>query len=229
MSESGIDCLSAARTPLRSRVTAISNPAICLPSASKKKMFVCPTATPIMYTRRDERTTALAMAGSATSTSLMSAGRSMATDFPIPSGMKRDVASLAATWTTGTRASAAIVAVWTRLEAVRSAASETVRISGPVVMSVSSPRVSPARIAADAEAHDVDAAARRAAVVVGLVVLGGVRDRAQRQRQRADALRQRQRLRLAGRQFERRGLADDDLLAALLLDVLVDREHAHIG
>ena len=48
MSASGSVCLSAARTPLRSRVTAMSKPAICLPLASKKKMLVCPTVTPIM-------------------------------------------------------------------------------------------------------------------------------------------------------------------------------------
>ena len=41
-------------------------------------------------------------------------------------------------------------------------------------------------------------------------------------------LRQRQRFGLARRQFERRGLADHDLLAVLLLDVLVDRQHADV-
>ena len=40
---------------------------------------------------------------------------------------------------------------------------------------------------------------------------------------------ERQRLGLARREFERRGLADDDALAVLFLDRLVDREHPYVG
>src|SRR5690349_19774156 len=53
-------------------------------------MLVCPTATPIRYARLDVRTTALAILGSATSTSLVSRGRSITTDLPIPSWTKRE-------------------------------------------------------------------------------------------------------------------------------------------
>src|SRR3954447_7700887 len=49
--------------------------------------------------------TALAILGSATSTSLTSRGKSMTTDLPTPIGTKRTVASLAAIVTTGARAS----------------------------------------------------------------------------------------------------------------------------
>ena len=45
--------------------------------------------------------TALAILGSATSTSLMSRGRSITTDLPIPSGTKRELASLPTSWITG--------------------------------------------------------------------------------------------------------------------------------
>ena len=41
--------------------------------------------------------------------------------------------------------------------------------------------------------------------------------------------RERERLGLPRREFERGGLADDHALAVLLLDRLVDREHAHVG
>src|SRR5213079_3131931 len=61
-------------------------------------MLVCPTATPIRYARRVERTTALANFGSATSTSLMSRGRSITTDLPMPSCTKRDEESEPTTW-----------------------------------------------------------------------------------------------------------------------------------
>ncbi len=52
---------------------------------------------------------------------------------------------------------------------------------------------------------------------------------AQRKRKRADLTRQRQRLGLLLRQFERRGLADHDLLAVLFVDGLIDREHPHVA
>src|SRR6185312_8240743 len=161
----------------------------------------------------------------------MSSGRSMATDLPTPSGMKREVASLAATRTTEVGTSAPLAAVVARLEAASIAASVTVRISEPVVMSVSSPRSLPRRHgAADAEANDVDGAAGLGLRVgVGLVGGGGVSDAAQRQRQRAQTLTHGQRFRLRGREFERRGLADHDALSVLFRDVLVDRQDADIG
>ncbi len=84
--------------PSISRVTAISKPAICLPSLSKKNTLVWPTVLPMMKARRDERTTALAIFGSATSTSLMSRGRSMTTDLLTPRLTGCDWESLAATW-----------------------------------------------------------------------------------------------------------------------------------
>src|SRR5579864_5496685 len=66
----------------------------------------------------------------------MSAGRSMTTDLPMPSGMKREVASLAATWITGTRASAATVgADGARPAPETSAASAVARIEVLMAMS----------------------------------------------------------------------------------------------
>ena len=57
----------------------------------------------------------------------------------------------------------------------------------------------------------------------------GVGDAAQRQRQAvAHLLGDGQDLRLLRRQLERRGLADDDLLAVLLLDGLIDGEDADV-
>ena len=76
----------------------------------------------------------------------MSAGRSMATDLPTPSGMKRDVASLAATWMTATGVSAACSGLMgARPAPASSAASDAVRINVfvaqcPVGMSLRSPR-----------------------------------------------------------------------------------------
>src|SRR6185295_16035502 len=51
---------------------------------------------------------------------------------------------------------------------------------------------------------------------------------AQRERERAELTRERERLGLAWRQFERRGLADHDLLAVLLAERLVDRQDADV-
>ena len=49
------------------------------------------------------------------------------------------------------------------------------------------------------------------------------------QRQRAELLRKRQRFRLARQKLKCCSLADDDLLAVFLFDVLIDRENAHIA
>jgi len=46
ISEAGSACLMALRMPLRSRLTAMSKPAIWWPSASKKKMFGLPYGRP---------------------------------------------------------------------------------------------------------------------------------------------------------------------------------------
>src|SRR5712692_2522260 len=74
--------------------------------------------------------TALAIFGSATSTSLMSRGRSITTDVPIPSGTNWEPLSLAATWITGARGSAAGARpVAANPKAVINATSSAVRIS----------------------------------------------------------------------------------------------------
>ncbi len=70
---------------------------------------------------------------------------------------------------------------------------------------------------------------RPAALVGRRRVVVGVEQAAQRERQRSGLARQRERLGLARAQLERRGLADHHALAVLLLDRLVDREHAHVG
>ncbi len=79
---------------------------------------------------------------------LMSAGRSMATDLPMPSGMNRDVASLAATWMTGTCCGSAAVAgaIGANPAQASNAASDAPRINALIVksplvsMSPTSPR-----------------------------------------------------------------------------------------
>ena len=48
MSSFGSTCLSAERMPLRSRITAMSRLAICLPWASKMKTLVWPCLMPMM-------------------------------------------------------------------------------------------------------------------------------------------------------------------------------------
>src|ERR1035441_8935894 len=148
----------------------------------------------------------------------------------MPSGMRREGPSLAATLSTGTRASAANTgADGARPVAITSAASAAARIEVLIAMSpFPLARSFRCRHCAYAKADDVHAAA--ALVVVGLrLVTRRVADAAQRQRQRTELLRERQRFGLGRRQFERRGLADHDLLAVFLLHVLVDRQHADIG
>src|SRR4051812_47005355 len=105
----------------------------------------------------------------------MSAGRSIATDLPMPSGMKREVASLAATLMTGTWASAPVAgAIGARLVPSNSAASAAVRISVLVARVVLAMSLSPLarssrhRCRADAEADDVHTAGAAVILVVGL-------------------------------------------------------------
>src|SRR5664279_1089262 len=83
---------------------------------------------------------------------------------------------------------------------------------------------------ADAKADDIDGIALARILVIGRrFLLRCVGHAAQRQRQRADLLRKHQGFGLAGAEFKRGGLADDDLLAVFLLDILVDRQHADIA
>src|SRR5450759_376096 len=147
----------------------------------------------------------------------MSAGRSMATDLPMPSGMKREVPSLAAILSAGTRASAANTGTdGARPVAITSAASAAARIEVLIAMSpFPLARSFRCRHCAYAKTNNVHAGA--ALVVVGLRrVTRRVGDAAQRQRQRAELLGKRQRFGLGRRQFERRGLADHDLLSVFL-------------
>src|SRR5664279_1369719 len=151
----------------------------------------------------------------------MSAGRSMATDLPMPSGMKRDVASLAATWMTcvwcGSAACAAFIGakVGAMPAPASKAASDVARINVLIAqcpaMCLRSPNSLIAcsfrcRLRAHAKTDDVDGVFLARGVVhdIGFRSVG---DAAQRQRQRAALLRQHQRFGLARREFERRGLA----------------------
>src|SRR5262245_38762736 len=86
------------------------------------------------------------------------------------------------------------------------------------------------RRAGDAVTNDTDAGAPAAALVVGRLwsVSAGVDEAAQRQRELAHRARKHEPFGLLRRQFERRGLADDDALVALLLDGLIDREDAYV-
>src|SRR5271169_293980 len=109
----------------------------------------------------------------------MSAGRSMATDLPIPSGTKREVPSLAATLSTGTRASAASDrAGGAKPAATTRAASAATRIE--VLMAMSPfPLARSFRIRhrTHAKSDDVDAGAAPAHWVLGLrPVAAGVGD-----------------------------------------------------
>src|ERR1700684_4617161 len=107
--------------------------------------------------------TALAIFGSATSTSLTSRGRSRTTDLPTPSGTKREVASLAAIATTGTRGSLgagppATTGVTTPPNAPNRATKLTERISAWDGM-CGAPFLFRRRGRGDAEANHIDAGA----------------------------------------------------------------------
>ena len=81
----------------------------------------------------------------------------------------------------------------------------------------------------DAEADHVDAACARPLCRRHRRFAGVIDHAAQRERQRAELARKREGLGLARREFQGRGLADHNLLAVLVLDGLIDGEHAHIG
>src|SRR6478672_11018658 len=150
----------------------------------------------------------------------MSAGRSIATDLPTPSGTKLALASLEVTFNTGTRefntgtresAAPAGTSGASAAPNIRPT-SAAVRISAAVDMSTSL-RSSRCDHRAHAETHHIDGVAL-ALVVFGFDCrLAGVGDAAQRERQRAGLPRQRYNFHLAGR----------------LLELLVDRQHADVG
>src|SRR5262249_43802786 len=176
--------------------------------------------------------TALAVVGSATSTSLMSRGSSITTDLPTPSGTKREVASPATSWITGTDGSAAgAMPAAANPSAMIAATSSVVRIS--VAFAIKVPLVSSRllrRRRADAKPDHVDGAAALVGIVFGADVrIVEVDDAAQRERQHAHELGTGERLGLIWRELERCRLADDDALAVLFLDRLLDRWHAHVG
>src|SRR5262245_29533738 len=84
---------------------------------------------------------------------------------------------------------------------------------------------------ANSETNHVDAAPPSAVIGHGFrfVLLVEVDDAAQRERERALLPRQRQRLGLPWRELERCSLADHHSLAVLLLDGLINRQHAYVG
>src|SRR5581483_9860334 len=192
-------------------------------------MFVCPTATPIMLTRREERITALAILGSATSTSFTSPGRSMATDLPMPSAMKRAPASLSAICVVATYFSAAIAAEFSAVAApsMRSAR-QAMRIGAFDIIPLVPVFLSWRRHRADTEANHVDGISLALVGIVGLA-FAGVGDAAQRERQRAALARNSDKLRLGGRELQHRRLADDHFLPVLLLELLIDRQYANVA
>src|SRR5437588_12756749 len=124
------------------------------------------------------------MGGSATSTSLMSRGRSMTTDLPTPRGTKRALASLPTSSITGRFPSAA--GDWCRAarkDAMVAMTSSVVRISVgfDIVVSliVDSFR---RRYAGDTEAHHVHASPAARAIIVVYTLAREVSDAAQRER-----------------------------------------------
>src|SRR5690242_11513697 len=153
----------------------------------------------------------------------MSAGRSIAIDFPMPSGTNRDVPSLAATWMTGARLSAANAGVNADAASITANRVRVQLVMSRVLEAISSRRGR--RV--DPEANDVDAGAAGIALVIGVFGIG-IGDAAQRQRNGAELLRQCERFCLTRSELKRRGLADHDLLPVLFLDGLVDGEHANV-
>src|ERR1700737_4777983 len=130
--------------------------------------------------------TALAILGSATSTSLMSRGRSMTTDLPTPSGTNCEAASLATTLIAGARGSPniggsaagaqpvsarPIAAIKPKSSAVR--ISELFPISGPSL--ISSRRAGRGHT----ETHHIHAATTRPFISCLGLVLAGIDDAAQ--------------------------------------------------
>src|SRR3954452_22122373 len=200
-------------------------------------MLVCPTATPIRYARRVERTTALANFGSATSTSLMSRGRSITTDFPMPSCTKRELESEPMTCRPPAPGAPTAPGSAARAGAAAMHAASAAAVKPPAVSFqrafIPSPLLNSLRRGhgRNAEAHRVNsgALARCAIIVVRKRRFACIRKAAQRQRHRAELARECELLRLARREFERRGPADHDLLPVLLAERLVDREHANVG
>src|SRR5690242_5163186 len=161
----------------------------------------------------------------------------------MPSGTKLDPASLAAR-SAGAAAGAGLGSTRSSAAGVRSsgliantataasAASAMVRISALFamsrVLSWDSLRCDRRRHA-EPDRDDLVAARVARICCLGMLGLGGVDQAAQGERQRTGPARRRQELSLRLRHLEGRGPADDDLLAVLLLNELIDGEHAHVG
>src|SRR5271154_2491071 len=217
--------------PLRSRVTATSKPAICRPSASKKNTLVWPTPLPMMKARREDRMMALAILGSATSTSLMSRGRSMTTDLLRPSATDCDPISLAVTLMDcvggSFSANSAAIARGTIHDATIRTAKLATRTDVIFVTVIPSVRSATRSQCTHPEAHRIDGALL--VVVAAFRRALRVEDAAQRERNRAELLRQLKRLGLLFGQFQRRGLADHGFGPGLFVDGLVDRQDPHVS
>src|SRR6185437_6715731 len=136
----------------------------------------------------------------------MSAGRSMATDLPMPSGMKCEVASLAATCRADTRVSAAGAGTTgARPETAIRAASPAVRINDLFAMSrFPLGRSLRCRRRAYAKTDHVDAVSAAMLVDRRRLVFLGVGDTAQCQRQCSELTRERECFRLRRRELKGR-------------------------
>src|SRR5579875_2214506 len=148
--------------------------------------------------------TALAILGSATSTSLMSAGRSSAMDLPTPRATKCDPASLAARRAAGAGRSAAAeeTSGASAMPSIKAAAAAA-RVSGRVMPSLIllTPRGSSRRHRlAHAEADDIHRVTARPIELAGFA-LADIAEAAQRERQRAGLPGKRDGFDLARRQF----------------------------
>src|ERR1700704_6240336 len=111
--------------------------------------------------------TALAVVGSATSTSLTSRGSSTTTDFPMPSGTKRELASLLTRRMMGATASVASTQVGAVIQdAATTAANKAVRVCVRCAIVVSLIcSLFNIRHGGDAKANQVDAASRVLCVI----------------------------------------------------------------
>src|SRR6187455_2955160 len=167
-------------------------------------------------------------------TPLMSRGRSITTDLPMPSCTKREPESEPTTWIgapeEGPVPTGSLACARPAKHASATPVSAT-RAEFHVVISLIPQQNSLRRgHGADAEAHRVDAGLLAGAlVIVRKRGIAGIREAAQRKRERAELARQRERFALARGQFKRRGLPDHDLLPVLLAQRLVDREDPDVG
>src|SRR3954451_13616485 len=179
--------------------------------------------------------TALAVVGSATSTSLTSRGRSTTTDFPMPSGTNRELASLLTRRMMGATASAASMRVGAVIQdAATTAANKAVRVCVRCAIVVSLiGSLSNGCHGGDAKADQVDVAPRVLCVIgddlFDDLFAFEIHDAAKRQDELSHELGTCQRFSLGGRNFDRCGSADDNALTVLFFDRLVDCQHPQIG